>query len=71
MRVAELKEPTEEQKEILKCSGYNPDRWLVADFGKSFLDVVSVRRAGRRHIKYRRYRGKYYIYRGGVEICKK
>lgn len=58
MRVEELKSPTEEQMVVLQARNLRPDRWLVADCGKNYLEVVSVRRTRRLFIKYKKYNGK-------------
>lgn len=66
MRAEKLMPPTEEQEEIIKCGGYNPDRWLVASSGKNFLEIVSSRRTCRRILEYSRVRGKVIIKSGKV-----
>ncbi len=58
MRTAELKPPTEEQMVVLRARNLRPDRWLIADCGKNYLEVVSVRRARRLCIRYKKCNGK-------------
>lgn len=58
MRVAELKKPTIAQQAVLIACNLKPDGWLVADAGKGYLEVVSVRRARRRCINYYKKHGK-------------
>lgn len=47
----QIRQPTDENKELMKSKGLNADRWLVIREDREVLEVISKRSKQRRVLK--------------------